>query len=309
MSAAHDTSACRRFAQWIHAYVDDELDAVHTLDVETHLAECDHCAEEVELIRATRNSLRKVACAKASSSLRERICAAMVAERQAEQEAARALPSLDDARSQASTDSAPPEPSIATAAGGSDGSRLKNLRFVMPLAAAATLALVIGAFQLQQQVAGEPDKVAQPSSMAAKSTFDRFLEELVAAHATPLFPEVTNFDDLQRFDPYVGVRVPRPKLRSVGADFKGARMHPRRAAMLRYLLRKRHRMTLYVFDPDKVDVSTNKLHPRRVGASRVYVGRVRGYAVAASEKSGIGYALASDLSADESARMLLMAAR
>jgi len=41
----------------------------------------------------------------------------------------------------------------------------------------------------------------------------------------------------------------------------------------------------------------------------VYMGRVRGYSVAASERNGIGYAMASDLDDDENARLVLMAAR
>ena len=80
-----------------------------------------------------------------------------------------------------------------------------------------------------------------------------------------------------------------------------------RAAVLQYMVRDRQRMTMCVFDPKRVTMTTGRLEPRRTSAGMVYVGHVRGYAVAASERDGVGYALASDLSDDESARLLVMA--
>jgi len=312
MSAARDTNRCVELDRWLTAYVDDELDAVHILDVEEHLEQCEVCREQVALIQATRRSLRRVACVTASEELRQRICAAMVAERHSEQEQAALLPAIhraeDDVAASDERSSDAPTSRDATRA---DEPRLLQLRYVVPLAAAATLALVIGA------VHGNPESTADvrggttPVTTAATvspNTFDHFLDELVAAHAQPPPPEVTSFDNLGRFDPYVGVRIPRPQLATAGATFKGARMHSR-AAMLQYMLRQRHRVTVYVFDPARVPLRANRLSQRRYGARDVYVGHVRGYAVAASERQGVGWAIASDLSNDESAQLLLMAAR
>jgi hypothetical protein len=49
-------------------------------------------------------------------------------------------------------------------------------------------------------------------------------------------------------------------------------------------------------------VRDRDLHP-------VYVGRLRGYSIAAAEERGVGYALASDLNDDESAQLMLAAVR
>jgi len=55
--------------------------------------------------------------------------------------------------------------------------------------------------------------------------FDQILDELVSLHANPLPPEPTNPDELQRFDPLVGVPVRRPAFKPFGANFNGARVH------------------------------------------------------------------------------------
>jgi hypothetical protein len=41
----------------------------------------------------------------------------------------------------------------------------------------------------------------------------------------------------------------------------------------------------------------------------VYVGKLRGYSVAATERSGVGYALASDVGDDENTQLVLAAAQ
>jgi hypothetical protein len=47
-----------------------------------------------------------------------------------------------------------------------------------------------------------------------------------------------------------------------------------------------------------------RLRPRVVKESPVYVGELRGYSVAAAERSGVGYALASDMDEDNSVQMV-----
>ncbi len=322
MSAAPDTKECLRLERWITAYADDELDAVHVLEVESHLAECEGCREQAALTRAVRTSLKRTtardASLKAPVDLRERICTLMVAEHKRDarpMEAAEKKPEVDSQPpAQANEDDEPLASGWLGFSGSSpDGSsretpKLVKLRYVMPLAAIATVALVIGAYQLRDQK--ERDVAAQQSSPTnVASSFDKFIDDLVEAHMQPPPPEVTDYDGLDRFVPYVGVRVPHPQLNEIGARYLGGRMHRRDAAMLQYALGDRRRITLYVFDPTRVPVQANHLHVRVVGNNNLYVGRVRGYSVAASERDGVGYALASDLNDKETEQLLVMAAK
>jgi anti-sigma factor RsiW len=170
-----------------------------------------------------------------------------------------------------------------------------------------------------------------PSKSSAANTndwnFDSVVDQLVALHANPLPPEERNPEQLMRFEPYVGVPVKRSALSllKVGAgsdraSFDGARLYAVResqnAAALQYKVRG-HRLTVYVFDSRLLPIARTRLKPRVVrgsdpsksdpGADRaspVYVGNVRGFSIAAAEKSGVGYALASDLDEDKTVQMV-----
>lgn len=334
MSAAREAGQCRRLERWLTAHVDGELDAVHALEVEDHLASCALCTEYVAVLSATRASLQRECKLRAPASLRDRVAASLASASLAAaspaagrvvDEQSRPGESLDASAlapspggplrgaavaepgagraSAAPTDGAARMPQrVHLRRARADGQR-GRLRFVLPLAAAATVLLLLGTAQLRERLG--------PSSTRgenyAASTLDGLLEDLVAQHAHPPPPETTDPDGLERFDPYIGVRVRQPSL--AGARYVGARMMDQRAALLQYVVRDRHRVTMYVFDPRKVTLSTGRLAPRRVGDDEVLVGRVRGYSVAASQRHGVGYALASDLSDDESTNLLVMAAR
>jgi anti-sigma factor RsiW len=186
------------------------------------------------------------------------------------------------------------------------------MRYMLPVAAAATFALLIGAMRLQQPSHSDAIASGSPSGVQyAGTSLDGLIEDLVLKHAHPPPPETTDPNGLERFDPYIGVRVRQPRFDKVEATYVGARMMDERAAMLQYVLRNRHRVTMYVFDPRKVSSSssTGRLERRQFGSQSVLMGRVRGYSVAASENGGVGYALASDLPDDESAKLLVMAAK
>ena len=132
-------------------------------------------------------------------------------------------------------------------------------------------------------------------------------------HAHPVPPETKNFDDaVDRFSGTLGVGLDRRQLRQpFGANFSGARMHViefrdpdiEPTAELRYTMQGHH-ITIYVFDPRRVPMRVTRLTPRVVRSAPVYVGRVRGFSVAAVENSGVGYAMASDLDADKSAQLV-----
>jgi len=170
--------------------------------------------------------------------------------------------------------------------------------------------------EIAKQAKTNPKATAMQATM---SSLDGLLEDLVAHHQQPLPLEEPDPHQVRSLEPYVGVRLPEPKpekLRVLGGRFVGARRHQlqphKRAAMLRYTVRDRHRVTLYVFDPRRVPMRTRQvklqrryIKPRDV---TVYSGRMSGYSVAASERNGVGYALATDLPDEESTNLILVMA-
>jgi anti-sigma factor RsiW len=158
-----------------------------------------------------------------------------------------------------------------------------------------------------------PLAVPSANEAARKDSFDQLIDRLVTLHAHPVPPETDNFDEaVARFNGTLGVGLDRRTLRRpFGANFNGARMHViefqepeiEPTAELRYTMQG-HRITIYVFDPRRVPMRLTHLSQRVVRSAPVYVGRVRGFSVAAAENSGVGYALASDLDADKSAQLV-----
>jgi anti-sigma factor RsiW len=289
MSALRAVDECARYDHAIEPYIDGELDPDHAMDVEGHVRACAVCSERVALARATRMSLKRCAAQKATSALRARVCMS-IAKEHAHEHAVKA----------------------SLASGRDTGPNLIRLRYALALAAAAGVVFAIGLSRVRTgPVADGLPK--SPISTASVEGFETMLEEMVALHARPLPPETTNPEELQRFDPLVGVPVRRPQLKPFDANFNGARVHAmrdRRAALLQYTVKGGHRVTLYVFDSRATPVQATNLSPRLVPERKplpVYVGRLRGYSIAAAEQRGVGYALASDLNDDESTQLMLAA--
>lgn len=287
---------CIRFATAADAYLDGELDPGHKADVDAHLAECGECSERLASSRALRQSLKNVSSRRASEALRERVMATMGRER--------------------ARDSQFDEPVAAQPAAQQSG--MLRLRYAVALAAAAGIAFAMGLSRMSEGLGQAPvGDLATPRPTTARTqTLDSMLDELVELHAEPLPPETRNPDELPRFDPLVGVPVRRPALPArFDATFDGARVHAmrdrRRAALLQYTVlnsqHSKHRVTVYVFDPAKVPVKDSCLTPRQMRdrGTPVYVGTMRGYSVAAAERSGVGYAFATDLDGDESAQLAM----
>lgn len=314
MSTAKEQSECVRFDRWLTPYVDEELDAIHCLEVEDHLDVCPDCRDLVQGLRTTRNSLQRVCAVSAPSSLRERLAAKLAEERAKEVDTLEPHVALTEPEGPPST--VEPGASVRPTA----RPQLVKLRWVVPMAAAATVALVFGAMRLQdaQQTSADspvaeirenPADYPTASLPVQAATLDHLVEDLVAQHLHPPPPETTDPDGLSRFDPYLGIRVRRPQFRHVQAQYVGARMH-QRAALLQYVVDRR-RVTMYVFDPKRVPMrATRRLQRREVGTDRVFVGQLKGCTVAASEHNGIGYALASsNMEGDEAVQLLVQAAR
>jgi mycothiol system anti-sigma-R factor len=277
-------TSCRAVARLVETYLDGELEPSQLIQVETHSSACTTCAERVALDRSIRGGVRRrVTSASASTALRQRIEASLAAERSAPHH-------MND---------------VAV------GPQLIGWRGAVALAAAAAAMGLVANHRAIPRSEADFEASAQPVSASMDTGgFDRMLEEFVDLHARPLPPEITNASDLLGFEPYVGVPVNPPKFSPFGAHLVGGRILPideKRTAVLQYTMQSGHRISVYVY-PSRVSVQPSILHRRLVGSEPVYVGKVKGYSVAAAEHQGIGYAVASDLDADESAELALTAA-
>lgn len=308
MIAAHDTRVCERFERWLTAYVDAELDAVHCLEVEEHIESCEGCSAFVEHMQRTRSSLRRVSRsdAMAPSSLRQRVSAALLEAREEPGPVAEEAP--ESTRE--------PDTGSVRPAAASSPSTFDHLRYIVPLAAAATIALVFGAMRLQEPAVEAvadndvPAETATGSSLpttpvaAQAVAWNMFLDGLAQRHLQP--PALETFDPkgVEEYAPHIGVRVSSPAMRD--AQWVGARLETN-AALMRFM-RNRKPVTVFVFDPRRVHMqATPALRRRMIDREPVLAGKVRGVAVAASEQNGVGYALATDDSVDEAARLILTA--
>src|SRR5205085_11583397 len=48
---------CPEWALMLHGFVDGELDAAHSLEIERHIATCPHCARELESLQALKQRI------------------------------------------------------------------------------------------------------------------------------------------------------------------------------------------------------------------------------------------------------------
>ncbi len=264
---------CPEFGPLLGPFGDGELEPSKMLEVDAHVEHCEGCRERVLLDEAMRHSLKQTCKQDAPEGLKERMAAAMVAEN------VRVI-----AREKASG---------------------KNTawRTVVPLATAAAFALAWGA------MSRGPIARTTASDSVRAGLGDDFLSELVAEHSRPLPPERTDPNKVGELGQYVGVPVHATTLHQQNAHFVGGRVlpvHQERAAMLQYEITQggeTRRVSVFVFDPRRIQVSGDDLTPRPVGTSEVRVGHANGYSVAVTQRGGVGYALASDMDERETAEL------
>ena len=277
-SSQLDTSKCRDRVRLLDAYLDGELEPAQLLDVEGHVAECVGCRERVELHRATSASLKRTTKAAAPDGLRARALAAMMAEK---------------ARGQAR---GPAQPQAGA------------WRSFVPLASAAALALAFGSL-------GRGPTTGAVGESVHAGMGDELLQELIAEHSRPV-PSYDRTDAVgaRELEQYVGVPVHPAAFERSGARFVGGRVMPvrgaQRAAMLQYVIGtgdKAQRVSVFIYDPSKIEVRGTDFSPRSVGTAQVRVGRDHGYSVAVTQNGGVGYAVASDLDAEHSAQLAALA--
>jgi anti-sigma factor RsiW len=299
------------------AHLDGQLDPVKTLEVEEHVGTCEVCRERLALDRALRGSLKKAVKTAAPEDVRARMLAAIAEER-----------ARETAREEWNDDSlvASTAAIVAGGAAGAGGhsekllnasadrtslldgqprrpSMLRQWRTMLPLASAAALVMAWGAAGKQPVVPGMPD------TMVPAGLSDELLRDFVGQHKHSLPPEQADPKQVRQFERYVGVPVRVPQFGN--AHFVGGRLLPlhggERAAMLQYEVKQGadvQRVTVFVYDPRKIQVGGANLAARAIGTAEVRVGRTDGYSVAVTQHGGVGYAMASELDAESSVNLV-----
>lgn len=259
---------CEELRPYIDAFIDDELSPERTLDVRRHLRDCKPCLTEVQaveaVVSATRTSVNEVPMC---PEFRSRLGQCLAEERKKQEHGGRYHP--------------------------------LGYRVVLPIAAAAAMALGYGWYQ--QSGPGQSD-----SAILARSD-SSLVDLLVKHHTKPPDPAVTDTSSVTRLETKLGFPVRAPNLERYGARFVGAslvRVNNTHAALLHYAIKGR-RLTFYVYNPEEFPLRAMRaLHPRVVGNQAVFVGHRRGYSIATCERHGVGYAVAADLSDEESAQLV-----
>jgi anti-sigma factor RsiW len=290
---------CQRHARLLGAYVDGELDAAKLLEIEGHVSRCEMCRERVELDRAVRGTLKKVVRRAAAESagtddarvaMRARMMAAMSAE-----------VARGESRDGERDEGARLAPATSKGAG-----RLLGWRTVVPLSTAAALAIVWGSL---------PHNPIAPGggSVKAAGLANDPLAGFVEMHSRPWPMERTDPQGVRALEQYVGVPVRPSTFEKTGAHSMGGRLMPikdERAALLEYRIGQgpaAERVSVFIYDPRKIQVNGAELQARAVGTAQVRVGRANGYSVAVTQRDGIGYALVSTLDQDRSAELAALA--
>ena len=291
----------------IEAYLDGELDASGVVDIESHLVDCEGCRERLLLDRATRQSLKRVVRSAPQleagfrEGLRARAMTAMMAE-QARQSRPEGNHLGRDARPAAHVDG---------------GSGRFHWRTLVPLASAAALALFWGAASRGALVADAPWRMdgipGGSGAVRAGIGGDDILADFLHEHSSPVPPQFTDPSDVRALDRYIGVPVRPSRFERNGASLVGASvlpLHQERAAMLQYVIghgASQRRLSVFIYDPRKIQISGPGLSPRAVGTAQVRVGQENGYSVAVMQNRGVGYAVASDLGPEKSAELAALA--
>jgi len=262
---------CAQVRPYLEAYVDCELSPERILDVEGHLRTCEACQGEVELSRLVIETTRKSATDwKLPPGLAERLEAAL--DEECRKEEAR-----------------------------EERSQPLRSRSIYAVAAAAAAVLALGWSQTHSP------RSAPLSLSLAGSQPESYIDALLRHHSAPPTSSLRDASSVNDLEPELGMPVRPPNLERYGAHFEGAsvfRVNSVQAASLYYRMGTR-RVTFYVYDPERMPLHTvGNFQPRIVGDRAVLVGQRHGYSIATCERKGVGYAVAADLSDQESAELV-----
>ncbi len=316
-SADSRENTCAKHVVLLGAFLDGVLDTASTLEVDEHLAHCEACRERVELDRAVRGSLQKVVkTVTASDGMRERVLAALVADRLADTKKSESNESnvAQNEANEANEANEGRDEKVERLAEvrslRSQAKRLASWRTLVPLASAAALALVWNGVAQTP-----PQGTSQTDVMRAGFGHDP-IADLVAQHSgysqVPL--ETKDAKELRGLERYVGVPVHAPQFRGKNAHLLGGRVttvHHERAAMLQYEMgqgKDIQRVTVFIYDPHKIQIGHDQLTPRAIGTSEVRVGRADGYSVAVrgGVDAGVGYMVVSDMDPERNTELAVV---
>jgi anti-sigma factor RsiW len=272
--------SCQRVAGLLETFVDGELTPDQTLSVEEHLNVCELCQTQAEFQQVMANSVQRVVHDNHSVNpdFLARVNSAV------EAEVAREVVIANK----------------ASTVGFSWQSRASAFALAASIAAWFTFRMTASNDNQPAVAAAKAQNDASPSeSLYEEFTLEGALDRLIDVHSSPPKPQITTAELLPAIEPEIGVRIELPKLDQYGARWEGASVvpvrHNQQAASLRYQM-PNHRMTLYVFDANRLHVRPlERGQPPRALNAPLYVGQWRGYTVAAKENRGIGYAVAADM--------------
>lgn len=308
---------CSQIATVVGAFVDGALDTVRTLEVEEHLGTCDDCRERAAFERAVRGSLQRAVHSEVPApSMKDKWKAAMLAA--AEEDA------IQDAEFEESKNDADAEDDdelparVSLALVGKETERASAQQAERAIASAEhrafswrtmTAVAVAASLMLVWNVVSHQAPPARSSSAIRAGFGSDPLADIVSEHSRPLPPERTDPREVRAFERYVGVpvhppRLPKPNTRLIGGRVLA--LQHERAAMLQYEVgqgQNMQRVSVFIYDPRRIQVGGDEMSPRTVGTAQVRVGRSEGYSVAVTQRQGVGYAVASDLDTEASAEL------
>jgi hypothetical protein len=296
---------CAEVTPLLDTFADGELSKELTLNVQQHLNHCERCSGVVDGASSLKKHLQEAVYEDApiSPEFLARMQGALAKE-EARVDTAR----LDAARLDTEHRVHPL---------GSHFSPL-SWRTIMPLVAAACALFWVNMKRTQPTIAQADGHVSpMPADMVDTAALDDALDELIDYHSAPPSSQLTEAKLVPQMERDVGVRVQLPSfegerwatnkdLSSLGVpQWQGATVVPvrnQRAAYFRYNVGG-HWVTVYMYNSGRFPVH-RQLAQRVVRDLPVYVGERRGYSIAARERKGVGYAVATDFNDTDSAELV-----
>jgi len=269
-----DVPSCRYVRRAVDAYADGELSADSTTATEAHLAHCRACRTRARWQRAVHNSMRRAVHANGAvrPSFEHRIRRALAQELR------------EETREHSPGAQSPGRPP-------------RRLPWRL-LALAPAVALALVAFFEQTQVRTDAGAAKGPSIASITGVnVDQIIDDMLRLHATSADAPTSAvpFTELER-EVSLPVHAP-PEFERHGAHWLGARsvaVGNQRIASLVYRVSRGH-CTLFLYDAERFPLGrSHYLKARAVDRQAVFAGTRRGYAMAAVERRGLGYAIATD---------------
>lgn len=304
---------CAEVSALLDTFADGELSRELTLDVQQHLNHCERCTAIVDGAGSLKQHLREAVYedAAVSPEFLARMRGAIVTEEARLDDNYRSHP-MSSHFSPLSWRTIMPLVAAACAL------FWVNMKRTQPSPAQLADGQLVNAHAPQSQSPLSPSPQSQQASIADSAGLDDVLDELIDYHSAPPASQTTEARLVPQMERDVGVRVHLPNfegarwasnkdLRSLGIpQWQGATVVPvrnqQRAAYFRYNVGG-HWVTLYMYNSGRFPVHRS-LKERVVREVPVYVGERRGYSIAARERKGIGYAVATDFSDADSAELV-----